>query len=149
MPDVYLDVCCFNRPYDDQTQDRIRLEAEAVLLILRRVEAGDWRFTVSEAVTQEIDEIPDSERRERILALLHPAYRVMPIRVRQIERAEQLEQVSFRFLDAVHVACAEDAAVDVLLTTDDRLIKAARRQGEHVLVRVANPLLWLAEETEK
>ena len=34
MPTVYLDVCCLNRPFDDQTQDRIRLESEAVLLIL-------------------------------------------------------------------------------------------------------------------
>lgn len=49
MPDVYLDVCCFNRPYDDQTQDRVRLEAEAVLLILRRIEAGEWRLSVSGA----------------------------------------------------------------------------------------------------
>ena len=29
---IYLDVCCLNRPFDDQTQERIRLESEAVLL---------------------------------------------------------------------------------------------------------------------
>ncbi len=34
MPQIYLDVCCLNRPFDDQRQDRIRLEADAVLLIL-------------------------------------------------------------------------------------------------------------------
>ena len=28
---IYMDVCCFNRPYDDETQDRIRFEAEAVM----------------------------------------------------------------------------------------------------------------------
>jgi hypothetical protein len=27
---LYLDVCCYNRPFDDQTVDAIRLEAEAV-----------------------------------------------------------------------------------------------------------------------
>lgn len=26
---IYLDVCCLNRPFDDQTQERIFLEAEA------------------------------------------------------------------------------------------------------------------------
>ncbi|MBE2197400.1 MAG: hypothetical protein IAE79_02240 [Anaerolinea sp.] len=25
---VYLDVCCLNRPFDDQSQERIQLEAE-------------------------------------------------------------------------------------------------------------------------
>jgi hypothetical protein len=29
---IYLDACCLNRPFDDQTQERIRLESEAVLL---------------------------------------------------------------------------------------------------------------------
>jgi len=29
MERVYLDLCCLNRPFDDQTQERIRLETEA------------------------------------------------------------------------------------------------------------------------
>lgn len=33
---IYLDVCCLNSPFDDQTQERIHLEAEAVMLILNR-----------------------------------------------------------------------------------------------------------------
>jgi hypothetical protein len=37
---VYLDACCLNRPFDDRSQDRIRLEAEAVLAIIERVETG-------------------------------------------------------------------------------------------------------------
>jgi len=35
---IYLDVCCLNRPFDDQTQDRIHLEAESVMTILRHAE---------------------------------------------------------------------------------------------------------------
>jgi hypothetical protein len=31
---VYLDVSCLNRPFDNQGQARIRLEAEATALIL-------------------------------------------------------------------------------------------------------------------
>ncbi len=27
---IYLDVCCLNRPFDDWTQERIRLEGEAI-----------------------------------------------------------------------------------------------------------------------
>jgi hypothetical protein len=44
---VYLDVCCLNRPFDDQTQDRIRLEAEAIVLILEHIIRGDWNWLSS------------------------------------------------------------------------------------------------------
>jgi len=33
---VYMDVCCLNRPFDDQSEDRIKMESEAVLMILNR-----------------------------------------------------------------------------------------------------------------
>lgn len=38
---VYMDVCCLCRPFDDRTQDRIRIESEAVLTILGRCNE-DW-----------------------------------------------------------------------------------------------------------
>ena len=31
---IYLDMCCLKRPFDDQSKSRIRLEAEAVLVVL-------------------------------------------------------------------------------------------------------------------
>ncbi|WP_256875183.1 hypothetical protein [Nostoc sp. C052] len=46
---IYLDVCCLNRPFDDQTQERIRLEAEAVLLILANCQTGEWQMLVSDS----------------------------------------------------------------------------------------------------
>lgn len=41
MTKIYLDVCRLNRPFDDQTQERIHLEAEAILVILSRIEKGE------------------------------------------------------------------------------------------------------------
>jgi hypothetical protein len=67
MPQVYLDVCCLNRPFDDQRQDRIRLEAEAVLLILEHCEAGEWQWISSVVVEEEINNTPDRERRHRVI----------------------------------------------------------------------------------
>jgi DNA-binding helix-hairpin-helix protein with protein kinase domain len=37
---VYLDICCFKRPFDDASVERIRREAEAVASILAAAEAG-------------------------------------------------------------------------------------------------------------
>jgi len=51
---VYQDVCCLNRPFDDQTQARIHLEAEAVLIVLARRQAGQWEWVSSPAVDAEI-----------------------------------------------------------------------------------------------
>jgi hypothetical protein len=34
---IYLDNCCFNRPFDDQSQIRIRLEDESKLSIQQKV----------------------------------------------------------------------------------------------------------------
>ena len=56
---IYLDVCCLNRPFDDQTQDRIHLESEAVILILKRVRSGNWEWISSEAVDFEVRQTPD------------------------------------------------------------------------------------------
>jgi len=34
---IYLDNCCFNRPFDDQKQIRIHLETEAKLYIKEKI----------------------------------------------------------------------------------------------------------------
>lgn len=147
MPDVYLDVCCLNRPYDDQSQDRVRLEAEAILLIMRRVDSGEWQLTTSEAVRFEVGRIADSERKTSIENFLRLATRVIIAGQVEYGRMQQLQHLGFRPLDALHIACAERAGVDVFLTTDDRLSNLAKRVSGQLYVRVANPLIWLAEET--
>ena len=56
---IYFDVCCLNRPFDDQTQDRIHLEAEAVIVILKHIEYDDWSLIGSGIINYEIDKTPD------------------------------------------------------------------------------------------
>jgi hypothetical protein len=63
---IYFDVSCLNRPFDDQTQPRIRLESEAILLILQRIDSGDWQHVASEMTILEIEAIEDRNRRERV-----------------------------------------------------------------------------------
>ena len=63
---IYLDVCCLNRPFDDQTQDRIHLEAEAVLTIMKFIEAGKWTLLNSDGISYEIDKIPEKERKMKV-----------------------------------------------------------------------------------
>lgn len=41
---IYLDNCCFNRPFDDQSQIRIRLESEAKLKIQEEIQVKKHRI---------------------------------------------------------------------------------------------------------
>src|SRR2546425_13267883 len=95
MPRIYLDVCCLNRPFDDQRQDRVRLEAEAVLLILGRCEAGVWQWLSSAVVEEEVNNTPSSERRSRVRHILSGAHSTVAPADAAIARAQELMQWSF------------------------------------------------------
>ena len=44
---IYLDNCCFNRPYDNQSQIRIHLETEAKLHIQELIKKQELDLVVS------------------------------------------------------------------------------------------------------
>jgi len=138
-------VCCLNRPFDDQTQARIRLEAEAVLVILAQCEAGHWEWIGGEVLDLEIHQTPDPERRRRVHLLASYAHRSSLVGQPEIERGQQLEAWGFSAFDALHLACAESGEVDVFLTTDDKLLRKAATHAKQLRVRVENPLTWLRE----
>lgn len=142
---IYLDVCCLNRPFDNQAQERIRLESEAVLLILERCQRGEWQLIGSEAVDYEISRIPDIERRLKVFHLSLIARTKQVVTERAQARAEELEKLGFKALDALHIACAEVAHADVVLTTDDRMLAKAKEFRNSLHIRVENPIIWLIE----
>ena len=142
---VYLDVCCLNRPFDDQTQARIHLEAEAVMAIVARCETGDWEWISSEIVNLEVKRIPDAERRRRVQMLASHNHRTVILRQSEVDRAKELESWGIGAYDALHLACAEGAEADVFLTTDDRLVRKSATHSEQLRVRVENPLAWVEE----
>lgn len=137
-----------NRPFDDQSQDRIRLEAEAVLLILNRVQSEDWVWYSSDVVNDEIEQTPDTKRRERIMQLNAHAKEIYHLTETDIARARALANRGFSSMDALHLACAESCGVDVFLTTDDKLFRHANRLAEQLHVVVKNPLHWLVLQQE-
>ncbi|WP_246140314.1 PIN domain-containing protein [Euhalothece natronophila] len=61
----------------------------------------------------------------------------------QLERSQELEKLGFGLYDSFHIACAEVAEADFLLTTDDRLLKRAISYKSRLNVVVDNPVTWL------
>ena len=142
---IYLDVYCLNRPFDDQRQDRIRLESEAVLLILGHCEAGTWQWISNAVVEEEVNNTPSNERRHRVRSMLSGAHSTVALTEAAVIRAQELKAMGFRTYDALHLACTEQATVNIFLTTDDRVLRIAASHAAELHVRVANPLTWFME----
>ncbi|MFN2452692.1 MAG: hypothetical protein ABR577_00555 [Pyrinomonadaceae bacterium] len=90
---IYLDVCSLQRPFDDQRQARIRLEAEAIKLILTRIEDGDFMWLTSEVVDYEIAQNPDAERALKAKLLAAHAGTKVIVGANETARAGDLEQL--------------------------------------------------------
>jgi len=145
MTKIYFDTCCLNRPFDDQTQARVRLEAEAVLAILARIENGEWTWVGSEVLMDEIEQTPDTQKLSRAKLLSGFIQENVEIGKKEELRARELQNEGFQVFDALHIACAESAEADVFLSTDDRLLKLAKHISKQLHVRVENPLVWVEE----
>lgn len=143
----YLDVCCLNRPFDDQTQIRIHLESEAVIAIISQVENNAWQWVSSDAVAYEISKTPNEERQERLWSMESSATMRMALTDSILNEATKFQQLGFTTYDALHLVFAIEANVDVFLSTDDKLLKRAQRYSSQIPITVANPLSWLQKVT--
>ena len=140
---IYLDTCCLSRLFDDQTETKIRQETEAIQWILSNIQEGAWQWISSSVLRNEVENNPNEIHRSQIESWLIEAHQ--DVTVGRIEglRGKHLESISFKKADALHIACAESATVDVFLTTDDRLLKKAKSVQSHLYIQVDNPLEWL------
>ena len=142
---IYLDTCCLNRLFNDQTQARIRQETEAVKVILARFFTAQWQWLTSTILMNEISKTPNKTLRAEMADLLDLADQNVTVGIAEIARGTQLESLGFKWLDALHIACAESGRADILLTTDDRMLKRAKGFRLQLRVRVENPYTWLEE----
>jgi predicted nucleic acid-binding protein len=134
------------RPYDDQDQDRIRLEAESILIVMRLVGSGAITWVGIDVLICESRRIRDPEsrtHRDEILRLLDEV--VLLDEERDIQRQAELRAMGFGMYDAGHLAAAEKAGCAVLLTTDDQLLNLSRKVKSRLRVRVENPAEWVRE----
>ena len=138
---IYLDCCCFNRPFDDASDDKVRLESEAIVTIIDRCEDGFWEICKSGALYDEFMEIQDKSKRQKVLSLYAAATSEIRLNDDIIERARELMTFNVKPYDALHVAYAEAANADVFLTTDKKLINAANWLNFKVVVY--NPTIWI------
>ena len=123
---MYLDTCCYNRRYDEQSQVRVFLETQAIRNIQSLIETGKLQLVRSYILDYEISRNPFPERQAEIIAYLNQ-YAGVYIGAENAEavekRASRMMASGVKQLDALHLSCAIEAQSGYFLTTDDRLLK--------------------------
>jgi predicted nucleic acid-binding protein len=92
----------------------------------------------------EVSQIPDAERAHRVRTIIGAALSRIEMGADVVERARSLERVGLRGLDALHIAAAEAGHAQLLITTDDRMIRRSRRLGPELTIRVVLPTVAAA-----
>lgn len=124
---IYLDNCCLNRPYDDQSQLRISLETQAKIYIQGMIADNKFELASSYMLDYECSRNPYEMRRMIIRGFLDDntvVYLDEGGYKDEVEKlAEQIKTAGIKSADAIHTACAILLNCDFFLTTDDRLLK--------------------------
>jgi predicted nucleic acid-binding protein len=139
---VYLDNCCFNRPFDDQSQIRIRLEAEAKLFVQEKVRESQLHLVWSYILDYENNANPFEERRTAIGEWKAKAVVDVGETPEILATADILFNKGLKAKDALHVACAIHAGCEYLLTTDDTVLKKGQDISD---VKIVDPPTFVRE----
>jgi len=141
MSKIYLDMNIYNRPFDDQTQVRIRLETIAIFSILQRIKNGDFSLLWSFMIDYENSLNPYNNIRSEIGMASSIANETITPDESILAIARNFEAKGIKSRDALHLACALKGEAEYFLTCDDKLIKRASELG--INLNIMNPLRFV------
>lgn len=147
---IYLDNCCYSRPSDDQSQNRIYDESNAILSIIKRITEANGDIIGSDVLVFEMSRNPDSEKLAKSFTMYESSITTTTELSDDARHKAKIlcDNTSIRRLDAWEVLCAQEAGADYFVSTDDKLIKACQRTPL-VSIKVINPINLLSIIAEK
>lgn len=145
---IYLDTCSLQRPLDDRSQPRIYLEAEAILTLLRLVEAEKLQLLSSDVLQFEISHIADLNRKSEAQLMLKLAAHTATIQPNTRQLAEQIIATGIKPLDALHAAVAIENQAQYFCTCDDKLLKKLKILNLNQQTQFLSPLELIMEVTQ-
>ena len=140
---IYLDMCTFNRPFDDQNQLKIKLETEAKLFIQQGIVDGHYELVWSYILEYENDQNRYKDKRDAIYDWKKIAKIHCVENDKIIECAENLKKLNLRTKDALHIACSIYTNSDYFITTDKQLFNLKLDD-----ITIINPMTFLNEMEE-
>lgn len=135
---VYLDMCCYNRPYDDQSQIKVSLETQAKLHIQDLIQKKHLELVTSYMLRYECGQNPYEMRRRAIMQFVDThatAYVGLERKDKIVSMATEIMSTGIKFKDACHVASAVYANCEYFISTDKRLLKYKTDQ-----IKLVNPI---------
>jgi hypothetical protein len=139
---IYLDNCCFNRPFDDQSKIRIMLEAEAKLRVQDDILGKKFELVWSYILEAENMANPFEERRMAIFDWKEQAIVKIKENHTILDTAQKLSRIGLRSKDALHISCAIFAECKYFLTTDDKILNKNNSIEE---IMVMDPIGFIKE----
>jgi predicted nucleic acid-binding protein len=138
---IYLDNCCYNRPYDDQVQPKVMLETLAKLYIQERVLKQKidlvWSFVLKYENSRSIGEA----KRAAIAQWEKLSVEFIGKSKSLVDLAHDIENTGIKPFDALHIACAITAQSDYLITVDKRM---AKYEDDRIVI--CNPVDFISME---
>ena len=143
---IYLDNCCYNRPYDDQSQTLISLETQAKIEIQQKIKDNEILLSSSFIQRYENSQNPYDMRRDSIVSFIdeNTSDYVSAERRKEVQAiSREIMKTGVKMKDSYHVACAIIEKCDYFLTTDKRLLKYHDER-----IRICNPIDFIRETEE-
>ena len=137
---IYLDICCFNRPFDAQLQLRVRLEAESKLEIQHLIRIGSFELIWSYMMDYENSANPFHERRSNTLRWKKLATSNVMASESIITRSKQFNEIGIKKKDSLHLACAIEASCEMFFTTDKGVL---RKKNLISAIAILNPVEYI------
>lgn len=143
---IYLDNCCYNRPYDDQSYLVISLETQAKLQIQKDIKKGRYDLVSSYMLRLENSQNPFVNRRQSTEEFIvkntaeYVGVEKIPIIASCVE---DIMKTGVKEKDAIHVACAIEAGCEYFISTDKRLLKYSSDR-----IKMVNPMEFILVASE-
>jgi predicted nucleic acid-binding protein len=120
---IYLDNCCFNRPFDDQIHQKVILETLAKLYIQELIAESKldlvWSYVLKYENSRNI-----AKAKRTIIAQWEKLSVEFIGKSKPLDAlAHEVEETGIKPFDALHIACAITAQCDYLITADKRMTK--------------------------
>lgn len=133
----------YNRPFDDQSQVRIRLETIAIFSILQKIKNKELTLLWSFMIDYENSLNPYEDVRQEIEMAASLAVESVTPDESVLTAAKQFESKGIKPRDSIHLACALKGKAEYFLTCDDKLIRRATTLG--INIKSINPLRFIED----
>ncbi len=131
---VYLDNCCFNRPYDNQERLSVKLETEAKIRIQELIKTGELLLIWSFILDYENSDNLGGSKRDSIYEWFNYSVNYIWFNDEIFNNSEKIFQLGFGKKDAIHLSCAIQSRCDYFITVDRGILKKRGKLSEVIII---------------